>query len=378
MSWTTRWLRPDTENAEALRRFVEQQAKLLEVQTKLSERLDALAAQADERAARLEARIATLEGLTGDRRNVDLVERDGLFFYVYERDLAHDLAPPEQRQRHVALGPAALVDAVQQAARSSVNRDLDQHDPVARAVSVMAHAGPVNLIYVGINYGFHLLSLTDCIRKNGIAARVVGFDPGRAGELVSASIRLNGMSDAVEFHRLALSNVNGSAVIEEVAGHSEDNKLVNMSASPLRSSRLVETRRFDDFAAEHGLSGPSVLVVDTQGAEPEIIEGAAGYLDRNPCVLVSEFTPWALGSRMLAQDFLRRLLAFGRVFDLGTLANLGVTAGRPVLIGEEVTEATADAYAARVFRDPPGWSDVMVMPRAEPAASRLLAAFDIR
>ena len=166
-------------------------------------------------------------------------------------------------------------------------------------------------------------------------------------------------------------------LLEEVVGHSEDNKLVNMSDSPLRSSRLVETRRFDDFAAVHGLSGPTVLVLDTQGAEPEILEGSSAYLASNPSVLISEFTPWALGSRMLAQDFLRRLLILGRVFDLGTLANLGITSKNLSLIGEEVTAGTADDYAARIFRTDPNWSDVMVLPRAEPFLFRLLAGFGI-
>jgi FkbM family methyltransferase len=392
MSWTGTLIRSALLRFAPVRRLVDQKNDLRRGQLDLAARLDDLQHQIVHLAQEIDAchadllrvsdqerRLAVVETLGAVTRNVDLMRCEDLFFLVFEGDLPHRVTPEELRGQHSKLSPTELEAAVRNAREAERGKDLDAHDPVARAVVSLSANGPVHLLYVGVNYGFHVLKLADFIAKRHLPCRVHAFDPGLAGRLFPANVRLNRLSDIVSFHDIAVSGSNGYAILQEVPGHSEDNKIVNMVVSPLRRSRAVETTTIDEFARIHGLSGQTVIVVDTQGSEPDILDGASGYLTANPCVLVVEFTPWAIGARLLAQDFLRLLLRRGRVFDIGPGENLGQSAGGPgrMMIRDAVTDATADAFAARIFETEPNWTDLLVLPCAEPWASRLIRDFPL-
>lgn len=320
----------------------------------------------EHRIKQLADRLALLESVAGFAKNIDLIRFDDFFYFVYEDDIPHYSNPPDTWRQHTKLCPTEISSLVASARASDARRDLHRTDAVARAIWSMAKTGqPVNLIYVGCSYGFHVMKVADFVLKQKLNCRIVAFDPGLAGTLTAPTLRLNQLHN-VEFFNLAVSSTDSHAIMQQIVGHSEDNKLVNIVDSPLRISRLVETVTLDAFCAQHGIAGPTVLVIDTQGNEPQVIAGAARYLKNNVSVIVSEFTPWALGARMLAQDYVALLSNYGDVYNLGVVehraANVHDAAALPSLLQERVTAENRDAFSGRVLREPPHWTDVLVIP----------------
>ncbi|HEX5445128.1 MAG TPA: FkbM family methyltransferase [Pirellulales bacterium] len=322
-------------------------------------------------------RLACLESVAGFAKNIDLLHVDDFFHFVYDDDLAHRVFPPETWRQHTRLSPIEISSLVADARTSAARRDLHRTDAVARSLWSLAKSGQrVNLLYVGCNYGFHLMKLTDFILKRKLNCRVVAFDPGIAGTLAAPTFRLNQLHN-IEFYNIAASCANSHAIMQHIVGHSEDNKLVNIVDSPLRISRLVETVTIDTFCAQHGIAGPTVLVIDTQGNEPDVIAGSAQFLKDNVCVIVSEFTPWAVAARMSAQEYLALLSTYGVVYNLGevdqqaarvedaavSLSTAGETASPlPSLLRERVAAENRADFSTRILNEPPHWTDVLVIP----------------
>ncbi len=330
------------------------------------------------RLKQLEDRMASLESVAGFAKNIDLLRLEDFFYFIYEDDGPRNTNPPDAWCQHAKLSSTEISSIVADARTSDARRNLHMIDAVARAVWSLAKSGQsVNLIYVGCSYGFHLMKLADFILKRNLNCRIVAFDPGIAGTLAAPTFRLNQLHN-IEFYNIAASCANSHAIMQHIIGHSEDNKLVNFVDSPLRVSRLVETVTLDAFCSQHRIAGPTVLVIDTQGNEPDVIAGAAEFLKCNGCVIVSEFTPWALNARMLAQDYVALLTNYGDVYDLGViehqaahidgaavafLRNDLTRATLPPLLREKVTAENRDDFARRILSEPPHWTDVLVIPK---------------
>ncbi|HVX15617.1 MAG TPA: FkbM family methyltransferase [Pirellulales bacterium] len=309
----------------------------------------------------LEDRMASAERVAGFTKNIDMLRVDDFFYFVYEGDTAHRVFPPDHRRQHAKLSPTEICSIVANARTSEARRDFHTTDAVARALWSLAKSDqPVNLIYVGCNYGFHLMKLADFVLKQNLNCRIVAFDPGIAGTLAAPIFRLNDFHN-IEFFNVGVSCANSYAIMHLTAGHSEDNKLVNLTDSPLRFSRLIETVTLDAFCSRHRIAGPTVLVIDTQGNEPEVVSGALDFLKNNVCVIVSEFTPWALSDRISGQDYLARLTNFGRVYDMGDDQAPRID-GAVSLLREKVTAENWDAFTSRIYNNAPHWTDVMVIP----------------
>jgi FkbM family methyltransferase len=317
-------------------------------------------------------RLEIIERLARFGREIDLVHMD-FFYFMYQDDFPYVGTPESQRGLHNRLSPGQIRAEVEARQTSQLYRYLCDVDPVARALMAMSCSGPVNLMYVGVSYGFHLFKLAEYAQKANIDIVIHAFEPGLAGSLMAKNIQINGFSNSIEFHELALSDGDGPAILHQRVGHSEDNKIVNDIANPLRVTRIVETRSLDSFVTAAGLSGQTVIVLDTQGNEPDIIAGAKSFLLENTCVVFSEFTPWSISARLPPQEYLGRLLDYGDVYDAPDLSEPPPQATEPTegvkLLGEQITAATAESFAQRIAATPPNWTDIAVIP-AEARAVR--------
>jgi len=320
-----------------------------------------------------------LEKIASFGKKIDLTRSGDFFMFMHEDDQAYLGTSKELRHLHNSLSLSQIADEAKRVSESPMRRYLHHYDPVAAALrAISLNSEPVNLIYVGVNYGFHLFQLADWIRKTQLNCKTYAFDCGIAGTLTPKNIRLNNFTTQIEFYDFALSSRDSMSVLHQIIGHSEDNKIVNDdTAAELRLSCVVETRSLDSFTSEKCISGNTVIVLDTQGNEPEITSGAQNFMKDNSCVLFSEFIPWAIGARMLAQDYIRWLLKLGEVYDLHPIHG-GYSYDKPRtsplgLLGERVTEESADKFAEKIHRDPPNWTDVVVIPRDGPASFALQA-----
>lgn len=330
----------------------------------------------------IDERLASLESVTGFTKNIDLLRLGDFFYFVYEGDHPHIGNSPDTWRQHTKLSAAEISLLVAEARRSDARRDLHRTDAVARAVWSLAKSGqPVNLLYVGCNYGFHLTKIADFIQKRNLNCRIVALDPGIAGTLAASNFRFNHLHN-IEFYHVAASSVDSHAIMQHIVGHSEDNKLVNHADLPLRISRLVETVTLDAFCAQHRVAGPTVLLMDTQGNEPDVMAGAARFLKNNLCVIVSEFTPAALCTRMLAQDYLALLAKYGEIYNLGEVdqqahRTVDSRPSMPLLLSERVSPENWDAFTARIYHEPAGWTDVLVIPDDQHLGRLVAADFNV-
>ena len=87
-------------------------------------------------------------------------------------------------------------------------------------------------------------------------------------------------------------NPESASLVEGYAAHRKTNESLNVSV-----------RRFDEYASEKKLSRVSLIKIDTEGFEQEVLQGACGYFDEHkdelPAV-IAEISPHAFA--LLSRD----------------------------------------------------------------------------
>ncbi len=126
------------------------------------------------------------------------------------------------------------------------------------------------------------------------ASRVLAFEPMSANlEILRENVRLGGMEDRVAVFPLALGDADaeellqiddvssGTAVLDRISGGqaSEGRKHLGL---PPRTER-VSVRRLDALIVQHALPPPTMMKIDTEGAEVMVLRGAERTLrDHRP------------------------------------------------------------------------------------------------
>jgi len=233
---------------------------------------------------------------------------------------------------------------------SGAVRNLEAESPVdqlAELISILAEQSPIFFIDVGCNYGVqlcrtarHIASLTDDYR-------IIGMDPGRAGELIPYTLMKNGLSDKVTFLPVAAWKEAGVVEVFSEEGNSLNNRIVkgNKDVSWIASA-LTLSHIFDDLGP--GADQPLFAKIDTQGADLEVLIGARQYLPQ--LIFVSELVPWACGDRIDIPVFIETLKSTHAAFDLGA------TRDRCEPIDD------VKAFVKRVYEEAPFWTDFLCVP----------------
>ena len=155
--------------------------------------------------------------------------------------------------------------------------------PDLRLVAMLAAHAADLVIDVGANTGGYATSL----RSAGFGGRILSFEPLMAAHAALAAASRTDANWAIA-DRMALGDRDGSVSIN-VAGNSASSSIREMleahrSAAPESAyvgREDVDVRRLD--GVRHPFLDSSVrpfLKIDTQGYEAEVLEGAAGMLDR--------------------------------------------------------------------------------------------------
>jgi len=145
------------------------------------------------------------------------------------------------------------------------------------------------------------------------SARVESFEPSpRAYARLARQVAMNpGL--AVHTHRIALSDRSGTADFHESA-EASNGGLGTLYAAPNTEAVAtpVETERGDELVASGRVPTPTVIKIDVEGFEPEVLDGLAETLRAHRPRLCVETSAYRLDSRGLPRDaILRRLVALG-------------------------------------------------------------------
>lgn len=155
---------------------------------------------------------------------------------------------------------------------------------------------PGDVVYdIGANIGYYARFILEHLP----ASRLVCFEPMRANvALLRANIELGGHAERAVVLPLALADADGqaelqvddmadgSAVLSEVSrGEAAEGRRVRGLAPIVET---VPTRALDGLIAEQSLPPPSVMKIDTEGAEAIVLRGARRTLqERRPRLIIA-------------------------------------------------------------------------------------------
>ena len=301
---------------------------------------------------------------------IDLVELDGFFIFMYQNDLAYKQLKPEVKNKNF--------DKFDLWGLKSLSTNRNPKDSLY--LSVIAHflelKLPVLTIDIGCQYGTSSLLMAaqlnhlDNIEGMGAARdiQILSFDCGQAGTLAFHNVLNNGGSERINFSNKALSSFNGSCLVYSVEGHSEDNRIVNRHSAT--KTKVVECLTLDTVMSSYKNHGV-FLKIDTQGAEYQVLKGLNQSQNENYICMIVEFTPDALRSSIEPVKFLEKLAENYLIYCLdspfgGSLSSLKLN-NKVVPIHEEMFKE----FSENVDSSNNKWVDLLCVSRKIPLANIL-------
>jgi FkbM family methyltransferase len=137
-------------------------------------------------------------------------------------------------------------------------------------------------IDVGANVGMHTLAAASAINGQG---RIVAFEPHPTTHaLLRKSLLLNGFAALAETHQAAASNRSGRLPLHLGTTSGHHSLYALEGEKPAAATVEVPLVRLDDVI-ESNLP-VDLIKIDVEGAELDVLEGAAATLGRNPDVAV--------------------------------------------------------------------------------------------
>jgi len=177
------------------------------------------------------------------------------------------------------------------------------------------------LIDIGANIG------TICIPAvcRGFARSAIAIEPEpRNFSVLTANIWLNGLSEKIRAHNVALGSESDRLLEFELSPDNSGDHRIRVSSESglyLESSRKiisVRSMRYDDVvgAADRG---SQLIWIDTQGYEGVVLQGAAGATStRVP--IVTEFWPYGMKRAASYGLFKQAVLNYESFFDLSQIS----------------------------------------------------------
>jgi len=132
-------------------------------------------------------------------------------------------------------------------------------------------AGADLFVNVGANYGYYI-----CMARQ-MGVRSVAVEPVPVNlETLERNIAENGWRDGVEVHAVACGEAEGEA---EIFGEGTGASFVSgWARNPTALSHRVPVRRLDALVPPDQLGRATVLLIDVEGFELEVLRGATGLL----------------------------------------------------------------------------------------------------
>lgn len=166
---------------------------------------------------------------------------------------------------------------------------------------------------VGANLGLHTIAAGRAMQHRGT---IVAFEPfPRTCELLRETLHINGLQASTTVHQMAVSDHAGrhAFYLGNTCGHHSLFALAGSDASALQPIE-VDTVRLDDVLA--GDMVVTLLKIDAEGAELDVLRGAVATLTGNPDIgLIVEFGISHLDRNSISTAaWLGEFAAFGFIF----------------------------------------------------------------
>jgi FkbM family methyltransferase len=167
-------------------------------------------------------------------------------------------------------------------------------------------------IDVGAHIGFFTMHMAALVGPSGKVYAFEPFDPN--AELLERSVAENDFGDRVVFHRAAVGATTGSAALTFPAEtlNSGGAYLLRAGDRPLagNQAKTVPVVALDDLPLQRPVR---FIKMDVEGAEPQVVRGAARILTEDRPVILSELHPVQLerASAATADQFLADIYALG-------------------------------------------------------------------
>ncbi len=210
----------------------------------------------------------------------------------------------------IELGVRLFVDLSDHVIGLNIIRGRYERDEVAFARRVLK-PGDV-AIDVGAHIGFFTMQMAAAVGGTG---RVYAFEPFDANaDLLERSIVENACGDRVLFRRAAVGAAPGTAALTFPVEtlNSGGAYLLRDGTAPL-AGNLTKTVRVVALDALDVRRPVTFIKMDVEGAEPQVVRGAAKILAQDRPIMLSELHPTQLdrASGVSAAEFLSQLTAIG-------------------------------------------------------------------
>ncbi len=240
--------------------------------------------------------------------------------------------------KEIAPGVRLFIDLSDHVIGLNILRGRYEPDEI-RFVRGLLTPGDV-AIDVGGHIGFFTMQMAAAV---GPAGGVYSFEPlDSNADLLERSLTENGFNDRVRFQRAAVGATPGTATLTFPVEtlNSGGAYLLREGRAPLAGNQKKEV----PVVALDGLDlrrPVRFIKMDVEGAEPQVLRGAARILQEDRPVILSELHPTQLerASGITPAQFLAQIAAFG--YRAHHLANGAV--------GAPIDSAPADAMVSAVF-----------------------------
>jgi FkbM family methyltransferase len=144
---------------------------------------------------------------------------------------------------------------------------------------------------IGANLGYYALLASECVGTRG---KIYAFEPAPENfELLKRTILENGLTN-VDIFQMAVGAAEGTAMLSLSQTNSGDHQLQTIAT---REHVTVDVTTINSFIAE-GHAPPDAIIMDVQGAELDVLRGAASLLaSRLPLTVFTEFWHTGLDER---------------------------------------------------------------------------------
>lgn len=150
------------------------------------------------------------------------------------------------------------------------------------------------MIDVGANIGFFTLLGCQTVGPKG---KVYAFEPNPCiFQMLSQSILANAFRKRTSCHNLAAFNQQGEMELTWQTEEHGGGRLITPDIKRINDNQAtVKTARLDDIIDPK--DNISLIKIDTEGAEPYVLEGLQQTLENNDCTVITEWVPGFIKDR---------------------------------------------------------------------------------
>lgn len=149
---------------------------------------------------------------------------------------------------------------------------------------------------IGANVGIFTLP----VARHVSAGRVYAFEPNPTTRAcLEEAVHANGLEERVVLERLALSSAEGTVELVIPADNAGAAAIARVPHDQAGDTVAVVARTFDSWWKSVGEPEVSVIKIDVEGHEPDVLEGMQEYLAKAKPVLILEVSPELFGAPAL-------------------------------------------------------------------------------